>query len=71
MRTSKKAARSTVHIFLWDGAEITKEDLDAICPDAELQIQETEGYSIRINSKRLASHGITDGSPARAIFMFR
>ena len=45
------------------GAEITKEDLDAICPDAELQIQEAEGHSIWINSKRLASHGITDESP--------
>jgi len=46
-----------------NGAEITKEDLDAICPDAELQIQEGEGHSIWVNSKVLERHGITDDTP--------
>ena len=43
-----------------NGAEITKEDLDAICPDAELQIQEAEGHSVWVNSRILTRHGITD-----------
>ena len=42
------------------GEEVTKEDLDAICPDSELQIQEAEGHSIWVNSKILELHGITD-----------
>ncbi len=46
-----------------NGEEITKEDLDAICPDAELQIQEGEGHSIWVNSKILERHGITDETP--------
>jgi hypothetical protein len=46
-----------------DGAEITKEDLDVICPDAELLIQEMEGHSIWVNSKILELHGITDETP--------
>lgn len=46
-----------------NGEELVKEDLDAICPDSELQIQETEGHSIWVNSRLLASHGITDGTP--------
>ena len=45
-----------------NGEEIVKEDLDAICPDAELQIQEGEGHSIWVNSKILDRHGITDDS---------
>jgi len=45
------------------GDEITKEDLDAICPDCELQIQEGEGHSIWVNSKILERHGITDDTP--------
>ena len=45
------------------GEDITKEDLDAICPDAELQIQEGEGHSIWVNSKRLNRFGITDDTP--------
>ena len=45
------------------GEEITKEDLDEICPDAELLIQEAEGHSIWINSKLLSRHGITDDTP--------
>ena len=54
--------------FLFDrrflhGEEITKEDLDAICPDAELQIQEAECHSLWVNSKLLERHGITDDTP--------
>ena len=45
------------------GDEITKEDLDAVCPDAELQIQEGEGHSVWVKSKILARHGITDDTP--------
>ena len=45
------------------GDEITKEDLDAVCPDCELQIQEGEGHSIWVNSKILERHGITDDTP--------
>ena len=45
------------------GEELTKEDLDAICPDAELQIQEGECHSIWVNSKILERHGITDDTP--------
>jgi hypothetical protein len=29
-----------------NGEALTKEDLDAICRDSELQIQEAEGHSI-------------------------
>ncbi len=45
------------------GDEIVKEDLDAICPDSELLIEEGEGHSIWVNSRILARHGITDTSP--------
>ena len=46
-----------------NGEDIVKEDLDAICPDAELQIQEGEGHSIWVNSKILERHNITDDTP--------
>lgn len=46
-----------------NGEEITKEDLDAICPDSELQIHEGEGHSIWVNSRILEKHGITDDTP--------
>ena len=46
-----------------NGEDIVKEELDAICPDAELQIQEAEGHSIWVNSKILERHGITDDTP--------
>ncbi|MBR3745279.1 MAG: amidohydrolase [Bacteroidales bacterium] len=49
-------------VFL-KGEYIVKEELDAICPDAELQIQEGEGHSIWVNSKILQRHGITDDTP--------
>ncbi len=46
-----------------NGEDLVKEDLDAICPDAELQIQEGEGHSIWVNSKILEKHGINDDTP--------
>ena len=46
-----------------NGEEITKEDLDAICPDGELLLQEEEGHSIWVNSRILERHGITDDTP--------
>ena len=46
-----------------NGEDITKEDLDAVCPDAELQIQEGEFHSVWVNSKILEHHGITDDTP--------
>ena len=49
--------------FLKEGEDFVKEELDAICPDAELQIQEGEGHSIWVNSKILQKHGITDDTP--------
>ncbi len=45
------------------GDEIVKEDLDAICPDSELLIEEAEGHSIWVNSKILERHSITDETP--------
>ena len=45
------------------GVTVYKEELDAICPDAELQIQEGEGHSIWVNSKILEKHGINDDTP--------
>ena len=48
---------------LLEGARIVKEDLDAICPDAELLIVEAEGHSVWCNSRLLARHGITDDTP--------
>ena len=47
------------------GDVITKEDLDAICPKAELLILEGEGHSVWVNSKVLDRHGITDETPDR------
>ena len=46
-----------------NGDDFYKEDLDAICPDAELQIQEAECHSIWVNSKLLERHGINDDTP--------
>jgi len=45
------------------GETLIKEDLDAICPDAELQIQEAEFHSVWVNSRVLKRHGITDDTP--------
>ena len=46
-----------------DGAEIVKEELDAICPDAELVILEGECHSNWVNSRVLDRMGITDETP--------
>ncbi|MBP3883631.1 MAG: amidohydrolase [Olsenella sp.] len=46
-----------------NGEDLTKEELDAICPDAELLLREAEGHSIWVNSRVLARHGITDDTP--------
>ncbi len=45
------------------GEELTKEDLDAICPDAEILVLEGEVHSNWVNSRILAAHGITDDTP--------
>lgn len=46
-----------------NGEDFTKEDLDAVCPDHELQILEAEVHSVWVNSKILEKHGITDDTP--------
>ena len=46
-----------------NGETLTKEDLDKICPDSELIILEGECHSVWVNSKILASKGITDETP--------
>ena len=46
-------------VFL-HGDDITKEDLDAICPDAEIVILEGEAHSVWVNFRTLARHGVTD-----------
>ena len=46
-----------------NGDNITKEDLDAICPDAEMVVLEIGCHSNWVNSKLLAAHGITDDTP--------
>ena len=45
------------------GEELTKEDLDAICPDAEMLVLEGEVHSNWVNSKILAAHRLTDETP--------
>ena len=59
----KKRYRFVLEKKYLNGDDIVKEDLDAICPDAELQIQEAEGHSVWVNSRILARHGITDETP--------
>lgn len=46
-----------------NGETLTKEDLDAICPDNEIIIVEMEGHCVWLNSKVLALHNITDETP--------
>ena len=46
-----------------NGEELTKEDLDAICPDKGVVILEGECHSVWVNSRMLARHGITDDTP--------
>ena len=48
---------------LLQGELITKEELDAICPDGELLILESEAHSVWVNSMLLNKHGITDDTP--------
>ena len=45
------------------GENITKDELDAICPDSELIVLEGEIHSNWVNSKILEAHGITDDTP--------
>ena len=42
------------------GETLSKEDLDAICPDGEIVVLEEECHSVWVNSKVLEAHGITD-----------
>ena len=53
------AVHTGQRVFL-HGDDITKEDLDAICPDAEIVILEGEAHSVWVNSRTLARHGVTD-----------
>ena len=46
-----------------NGEAITKDELDAICPDSELIILEGEVHSNWVNSKILERHGVTDETP--------
>ena len=46
-----------------NGEDFVKEELDAICPDHELQILEAEVHSVWVNSKILEKHHITDDTP--------
>ena len=45
------------------GEDLTKEDLDVICPDGELMVIEEECHSIWVNSRLLARFNITDDTP--------
>ncbi len=46
-----------------NGEDLTRTELDAICPDNELQVLEAEVHSVWVNSKILEKHGITDDTP--------
>ena len=46
-----------------NGEDLSKEDLDAICPDAEIVVLEDEVHSNWVNSKVLEAYGITDDTP--------
>ncbi len=43
--------------------DLTKEELDVICPDSDLVILEGECHSVWVNSRLLEKHGITDDTP--------
>lgn len=45
------------------GEDLTMDDLDAICPDAEIVVLEGEVHSNWANSKVYELHGITDETP--------
>ena len=59
----QKCYRFMLDKRLLDGAQLVKEDLDAVCPDSELIIIEGEMHSCWVNSKVLALHGINDDTP--------
>ena len=48
---------------LLNGETIVKEELDALCPDSELLILESEAHSVWVNSRILEKHQITDETP--------
>ena len=45
------------------GEDLLKEELDAICPDAEIIVLEAECHSNWVNSRVFKRHGITDYTP--------
>ncbi|MBQ9631801.1 MAG: amidohydrolase family protein [Lachnospiraceae bacterium] len=55
--------RFTMEKKFLKGEMLTKEDLDSICPDAELVLLESECHSNWVNSKVFERFGITDDSP--------
>ena len=59
----QKCYRFLVERYYLNGEEITKEDLDAICPDTELILLEGECHSNWVNSKVLERMGIHDDTP--------
>lgn len=60
MRIECSGKREAVDIMSDD---IAKGELDAICPDADLLIQEAECHSIWVSSKILVRHGLNDYTP--------
>ena len=59
----QKCYRFLLERHFLNGEEITKEDLDAVCPDAELILLEGECHSNWVNSKVLQRMGIYDDTP--------
>ena len=59
----KKQYRFTMSLLDLNGEKLTKEDLDAVCPDSEIFIVEGESHSAWVNSKLLKAEGITDETP--------
>ncbi len=59
----QKSYRFLLERHFLNGEEITKEDLDAVCPDKELILLEGECHSNWVNSKVLERMGITDDTP--------
>ena len=59
----KKQYRFTMSLLDLNGEKLTKEDLDAVCPDSEIFIIEGESHSAWVNSKLLKAEGITDETP--------
>ena len=59
----KKSYRFALEKSALNGEILTKDDLDAICPDTEMVVLEIGCHSNWVNSKVLAAHGITDNTP--------